>query len=413
MEDTATITAETAPARMREFAVLMALLMSIVAISIDALLPALGTVAQDLHLTDPNRAQYLIVLLFGGMAAGQLVCGPLSDALGRKKILYIGIGFYLAGSVLCYLAPSFGWLMAGRLIEGLGVSAPYVSAISIVRDKYSGRAMARVMSIVMMIFIMVPAIAPSIGQGILLFASWRDVFVLYVLYAITITTWIFFRLEETLPAEKRIPFHVPNILAGFVEVFSSKLTMLYTVCMGICFGSFLGYLNSSQQIFQTQFGTGKLFTVYFGSLALVFGGASLLNARLVERLGMHYICIRCFGIIVTASAVFLGLHAVTEVQLWMFLIYASIIFFSFGLIFGNLNALAMEPMGHVAGIASAIIGSVSSVISMSLGAMIGQMYNGTLVPMTSGFLILGSISLVILIITSRPRWKAAATTGAK
>lgn len=395
----------------KEFAVLMALLISVVAISIDALLPALGLIAEDLHLADPNHAQYLIVSLFAGMAVGQLVCGPLSDALGRKKVLYWGIALYLCGSLLCLFAPQFEWVLAGRVIEGLGVSAPYVSAVSIVRDKYAGRAMARVMSIVMMIFIMVPAIAPSIGQGILLVAPWRAIFVLYIFYAVAVTGWIYFRLEETLPQEKRIPFHVPNIQRGFVEVFGNRLTMCYTLCMGISFGSFIGYLNSSQQIFQDQFGVGKMFTVYFGCLALVFGVASLLNSRVVEKLGMHYICARSFACIVAASALFLGVNLLVEVQLWMFLAYVAVLFLSFGLVFGNLNALAMEPMGHIAGIASAIIGSVSSVMSMVLGAFIGQMYNGTLIPMTLGFLVFGVLALVILLYTASPRFKPALSAG--
>lgn len=390
----------------KEFTVLMALLMSIVAISIDALLPALGMVATDFQLANPNHAQYLIGVIFGGMAVGQLVFGPFSDALGRKKILYIGIALYLVGSVVCYFASSFGVMLAGRLIQGLGVSGPYVSAISIVRDKFSGRAMARVMSVVMMIFIMVPAIAPSLGQGIMLYASWRAIFVLYILYAMLIGAWIYWRLEETLPPEKRIPFHFANIMAGFVEVVRSRLTLCYTICMGICFGSFIGYLSSSQQIFQVQFGTGKMFTVYFGLLALVLGVASLLNSRFVERLGMHYICTRSFAAIVVASAVFLGLHAVVDIQLWMFLAYAAVLFFSFGLVFGNLNALAMEPMGHIAGIASAIIGSTSSVISLGLGAWIGQLYNGTLIPVVLGFLILGALSWAIMIYTDNHKVKA-------
>ena len=395
----------------KEFAILMALLISVVAISIDALLPALGVIGKDLHLANPNHAQFLIVALFGGMAVGQLVAGPLSDALGRKPVLYWGIGLYLCGSLLCFLAPQFGGVLAGRVIQGLGVSAPYVSAMSIVRDKYAGRAMAKIMSIVMMIFIMVPAIAPSLGQGILLVAPWRAIFVLYIFYAVAVTGWIFFRLEETLPPEKRIPFHVPNIRAGFVEVFGNRLTMCYTVCMGIAFGSFTGYLNSAQQIFQTQFGAGKMFTVYFGSLALVFGVSSLLNSRFVERLGMHYICKRSFICIVAASAAFFALNLAMEPRLWMFLAYASVLFFSVGLVFGNLNALAMEPMGHIAGIASAVIGFVSSMVSMVLGAGIGQMYNGTLIPMTLGFLVLGSLSLIILLYTSSPRWQTAVPAG--
>ncbi len=380
----------------KEFTLLVALLMSIVAISIDALLPALGIISQDISLAYPNQAQLIISALFFGMAIGQLICGPMSDATGRKKVLYSGILLFLCGSVICFFAQDINTLLAGRFIQGLGVAGPYVSAISIVRDKYAGREMAKVMSLVMMIFIMIPAIAPSLGQAILFFASWRYVFVLYVVYAVAIGLWIFLRLEETLPVENRIPLSITGFVDGFKEVICNPTTMGYTLCMGLFFGSFIGYLNSSQQIFQVQFATGKLFTVYFGVLALVFGAASLFNSRLVEKWGMHFISNRAVLGIIISSALFLGLHALCDIQLWMFMVYAAVLFFAFGLIFGNVNAMAMEPMGHVAGIASAVIGSVSSIISMVIGTAIGQLYNNTLIPMTLGFLSMTMLALLLM-----------------
>ncbi|WP_323814544.1 multidrug effflux MFS transporter [Cellvibrio sp. NN19] len=380
----------------QEFTVLVALLMSIVAISIDALLPALGFISNDIPLAHDNQAQYIISALFLGMAIGQLVCGPLSDASGRKKVLYGGIVLFFCGSLMCFFAQDINTLLIGRFIQGLGVAGPYVSAISIVRDKYAGNEMARVMSLVMMIFIMVPALAPSIGQAVLLVSSWRYIFVLYIVYALIIGIWIFFRLEETLPKEYRIPFSRRGFVEGFKEVISNRTTMCYTLCMGLFFGSFLGYLNSSQQIFQDLFQTGKLFTLYFGILALVFGAASMVNARFVQRWGMDYLCNCAVLGIIVSSAIFLIVLMVLPANLWLFMIYASVLFFCFGLVFGNVNAMAMEPMGHVAGIASAIIGATSSILSMLIGTTIGQMYNGTLIPVTSGFLILGIIALAIL-----------------
>ena len=380
----------------REFTILVALLMSIVAMSIDALLPALGFISSDIPLAHSNQAQYIISALFLGMAIGQLVCGPLSDATGRKKILYAGILLFFCGSVMCFFAQDMNTLLIGRFIQGLGVAGPYVSAISIVRDKYAGNEMARIMSLVMMIFIMVPALAPSIGQAVLLVSSWRYIFVLYIVYALIIGIWIFVRLEETLPKEYRIPFNTRGFIDGFKEVISNYTTMCYTLCMGLFFGSFLGYLNSSQQIFQDLFQTGKLFTLYFGVLALVFGAASLVNARLVQKWGMDYLCTRAVLGIIISSAIFLALQMTMLANLWLFMIYASILFFCFGLVFGNVNAMAMEPMGHVAGIASAIIGATSSIMSMLIGTAIGQMYNGTLIPVTSGFLIFATTALLIL-----------------
>ncbi|HCS62880.1 MAG TPA: Bcr/CflA family drug resistance efflux transporter, partial [Cellvibrio sp.] len=380
----------------QEFTLLVALLMSIVAMSIDALLPALGFISQDIPLSHGNQAQYIISALFLGMALGQLICGPLSDATGRKKILYAGILLFFCGSLICFFAQDINTLLIGRFIQGLGVAGPYVSAISIVRDKYAGNEMARIMSLVMMIFIMVPALAPSIGQAVLLVSSWRYIFVMYIVYALIIGIWIFVRLEETLPKEYRIPFTTRGFIDGFKEVISNYTTMCYTLCMGLFFGSFLGYLNSSQQIFQDLFQTGKLFTIYFGVLALVFGVASLVNSRFVEKWGMDYLCNHAVWGIILSSAIFLVILMLFPANLWLFMIYASVLFFCFGLVFGNVNAMAMEPMGHVAGIASAIIGATSSIMSMLIGTAIGQMYNGTLVPVTSGFLILSIAALVIL-----------------
>lgn len=380
----------------REFILLIALLMSVVAISIDALLPALGFISKDIHLDHPNQAQYVISVLFFGMAIGQLICGPLSDATGRKKILYAGIVLILVGSAICFYAQDINTLLIGRFIQGLGVAGPYVSAISIVRDKYAGNEMARIMSLVMLIFIMVPALAPSLGQAVLLVSSWRYIFILYIVYALIIGLWIYIRLEETLPREYRIPFTTTGFIEGFKEVISNYSTMSYTLCMGLFFGSFVGYLNSSQQIFQELFNTGKLFTVYFGVLALLFGVASLVNARFVQKWGMEYLCNRAVWGIILSSGIFLAIQTITNVNLWMFLAYAAVLFFAFGLVFGNINAMAMEPMGHVAGIASAIIGAASSIMSMIIGTVIGQMYNNTLIPVTGGFLILGVIALVIL-----------------
>lgn len=385
----------------KEFTLLMALMMSIVAISIDALLPALGIIGSEMNVTNPNHVQLVIGFIFGGMAIGQLIAGPLSDAMGRKPILYAGILLYLIGSVMCYVAKDFNLLLIGRLVQGLGVAAPYVTAVSVVRDKYAGRDMAKVMSLVMMIFILVPAIAPSLGQGVMHLAGWRAIFFLYIGYSILIGIWIALRLEETLAPEHRMPMKAAAFIHGLRTVISNRTTVMYTLCMGLCFGSFIGYLGASQQIFQDQFSVGEAFSLYFGGLALVLGVASLTNSRIVARFGMRYICVRAMGCIVLASAVFLAMHYVVEITLPMFVLYAAILFFSFGLMFGNLNAIAMEPMGEVAGMASAITGAVSSLISLSFGTLIGQMYDNTLIPIACGFLGLGSIAWLIILAENR------------
>lgn len=397
------------PATGREFTLLIASMMSIVAISIDALLPALGRIADEFVLANPNRAQLVISCIFAGMMLGQLISGPMSDAVGRKPVLFAGIALYLVGSALCYVAPSFPVLLIGRVVQGLGVSGPYVTAVSVVRDKYAGRAMAQVMSLVMMIFILVPAIAPSLGQAILSFAPWRAIFLLYVGYAITIGGWIALRLEETLPPARRVPLKARAFAHGFGEVIRNRTTMGYMLCMGICFGGLIGYLNSSQQIFQHQFRVGDDFALYFGGLALMIGAGSLTNSRLVGRIGMRPVCHRATLAIIAASVVFLALHGLVAITLPLFVGYAAILFFSFGLMFGNLNAIAMEPMGHIAGMASALVGATSSLISLTLGTTIGQLYDGTLIPVACGFTVLGTLALCIMrYANAQPRQAAAA-----
>lgn len=393
------------PIQTKEFTLLMALLMSIVAISIDALLPALGIIGSELNVSHPNQVQLAIGFIFGGMAVGQLIAGPMSDALGRKPVLYTGIFIYLIGSVYAYFASDFDHLLLGRLVQGLGVAGPYVTAVSVVRDKFAGRDMAKVMSLIMMIFILVPAIAPTLGLAVMHFAGWRAIFLLYIGYSIVIGLWIAFRLEETLAPEHRLPLRAKAFAHGFSTIIHNRTTMLYMIAMGLFFGSFIAYLGASQQIFQEQFGVGEDFAFYFGGLALVLGVASLANSRFVGKYGMRYICKRATLTIIGAAAIFLALHYVTTITLPLFVGFMAILFFAFGLMFGNLNAIAMEPMGEIAGMASAITGAVSSVISISLGTLIGQMYDGTLIPISLGFLILGSLSFVLM--RAEQKWHAA------
>ncbi|MCO9048906.1 multidrug effflux MFS transporter [Acinetobacter sp. UC24323] len=387
----------------REFALLMALLMSIVSFSIDAVLPALGEIGRVFDLKNNNQTQWVIIGIFSGMTIGQLIAGPLSDAIGRKRILFAGIIIYFLGSLLCFTTQSFEWFLVGRFIQGIGVSGPYVASISIVRDKYSGAQMARIMSLIMMVFMVAPAIAPSLGQLIIHFFGWREIFVLYMVYATVVGVWVALRLEETLLPENRLPMRLQAFQEGFKEVVSNKTTMSYLLCAGFCFGGFIGYLGTSQQIFMQQFGkTGQEFSAYFAVLAGVMGIASFTNSKIVMKFGMRPICIYGFLGLCLISLTFLGIQLIgVTVAFWMFMLYACILFLLFGTLFGNLNAIAMEPMGHVAGMASAIIGAASSVLSLILASIIGQLYNGTLIPMTCGFVILCGLAFMMTVYENR------------
>lgn len=284
---------------------------------------------------------------------------------------------------------------------------PYISAISLVRDLYHDAKMARIMSLVMMIFVLVPALAPTIGQAILFLADWHAIFEFQMVYGITLSSWVFFRLRETLPKSNRIPFTATSFFNGFEEVLKNRITASYNVAIGLFFGSFIGYINSSQQIFQVLFNTGDMFAIYFGLLALILGSASLLNSQIVEKHGAKAIAFNAMFTISLSSLIFLLLHTVMEINLVVFLVYAATLFFCSGLLFGNVNSLAMEPMGHVAGIASAIIGSVSSVMSMCIGTVVGLMYNNKLIPLSAGFFIMGGMALAIMYWAEKGNMKPA------
>lgn len=380
----------------KEFIVLMAAIMSVVALSIDAMLPALGVIGNDLGITNPNHSQFIISAIFAGMAIGQLVCGPLSDALGRKRLLVLSFLLYLAGTFICWTAESLEQMLIGRVIQGFAAAGPYVSTLSIVRDCFSGYAMARIMSLVMMIFIMIPVVAPTLGQLMLRIGSWQSVFSLLFFYALAVLLWVIFRLKETLPRSRRVAFSLTNIRHGAFTVLSNRTTVCYMVCAGLVFGALIGYLNSCLQIFQNIYQAGDAFAFYFGALAFTLGVASLLNAKLVQRYGPRAICIAALMCMTVISAVLFALQFIAISPLWLFMGYAAVIFFCFGLLFGNLNALAMEPMGHIAGIASALIGAISSVISISTGTFIGQLFDHTLLPMIGGFFLLGLLALVVV-----------------
>jgi DHA1 family bicyclomycin/chloramphenicol resistance-like MFS transporter len=380
-----------------EFVSLMALYVALTAMSIDMMLPALSLIGSDLHVVDINHTQYIISALFAGFTFGQVLYGPISDSFGRKRTVYSGLVIFLIGNILSITATNFEIMLLGRVFQGFGVAAPRIVSLAIVRDLYKGREMARVMSVIMTIFILAPVLAPGLGQLILLFVSWQVIFLVFIAAGLIATIWTYFRLPETLKKEDCHAFEIRNIWNAFCKVANNKITLGYTVCSGIIFGALIGYLNSSRQIFQDYFQVGKLFPLFFGISALAIGGASLVNSSIVRRFGMKIICHYALIVMIILSVVFLPITIIHpyDVPLGQFMIFAVIMFFCVGLLFGNLNALAMEPMGHYAGTASAFVGSVSSAISVIIGTCIGQSYNNTLMPIISGFLILAIMAFVV------------------
>lgn len=380
----------------KEFVALMALSMSLVALAIDAMLPALAEIGSDLGLVRDNDRQLVLTVLFLGLSLGQLFYGPISDSLGRRGPIFFGFGLFILGSALAVVAPTFEWLLIGRFLQGLGAAGPRILTVAIIRDCAVGREMARLMSLVMMVFILIPAIAPALGQAILLIASWRGIFLALLLLSSMTLVWFYFRQPETLSFEARRPISPASLGGAFVEILHTRSTVLYTLAGGMIFGSFVGFLNSAQQIFQELYGLGVRFPAYFAVLALTIGCASLINARLVIRLGMRFLCILGLGVTVLTSAVFLVYCLIADPGIWLLMAYLMVTFFCTGILFGNISALAMEPLGHMAGLASSVIGSAKTLISLLLGYVIGYAYDNSVVPLVAGFFLLSALAFGLM-----------------
>jgi DHA1 family bicyclomycin/chloramphenicol resistance-like MFS transporter len=387
-----------------EFVALMAFTMSLVALSIDAMLPAFPEMARDLQVTAANDIQLVVSMLFIGLAIGQLFYGPLSDSIGRKPAIYIGFVLFILGSLLSMMASDFSTMLAGRLLQGIGTAGPRTVAVALIRDRFHGSEMARVMSLIMTVFILVPIFAPALGQAILLLAGWRTIFGAFIVLALATQVWLSLRQPETLPKDQRRPFTLQGITAGFHEVIKSRLAMVYTLVAGCVSGAFLSYLNSSQQIFQVQYGQGKLFPLYFGILAVSVGIAALVNSALVMRFGMHALVHRALLLMMTLSWLFLVIVWAYDGHppLWLFMANCLTLFFCIGILWGNLNSIAMEPLGHVAGTAAAVIGSSTTLLAVALSFLVGQAYDGTLFPLALAFVSLITISVLLTTITRTP-----------
>lgn len=393
----------TKPLALPEFVTMLAMMISILALSIDAILPAFDQISTDLNLKNPNDAQLVLSSMFIGFAIGQILAGPLSDSFGRKPIIYLGYVIFIVGCLISMMATEFSFMLFGRVLQGLGAAAPRIVSIALVRDDYEGREMARIMSIVMAIFILVPAIAPAIGQGVLIVSDWRSIFTLLLVMAIIAFAWFALRQPETLTTDNQRKFSIKNIISGVHEVLQFRIVTGYTIASGIIFGAFLGYLNSAQQIFQTTYQTGDLFAVYFGAAALAIGAASIFNSKVVMKFGMRYMTWRALIYMTIISFIFLLIVIATDgvPNLWLFMTWLLLAFFCCGILFGNFNALAMEPIGHMAGLGAAVVGSLSTFISIPMGWAVGAQFTGTVTPLVLGFTVFGCLSVIVIWWTER------------
>ncbi|MCA0131804.1 multidrug effflux MFS transporter [Winogradskyella alexanderae] len=379
-----------------EFVVLMAALMSIVALSIDAVLPALPLIGEYLNATSPLDNPKLITSIFLGLGIGQLIFGPLSDSFGRKPIVYAGFILFLVASIVCITTKNFEMMLFGRVLQGVGLASPRTMCIAMVRDSYEGDYMAKILSIVVMVFILVPVIAPTLGQFLMNRFSWQFIFTFTLLFGALVMLWFWLRQPETLKEKYRIPYRLTIFTTGTAQFFSIKSAVVYTLLSGFITGSFMVYLSTSQQIFEKQYNLAEEFPLIFASLAISVGLATFMNSQVVVRYGMRTIVhIAMVSFVLTSLVFLLMFSGDNNPRIEVLIGFFAIQFFTIGFLFGNLRALAMEPMGHIAGIGSALNGFISTVMAVPIANHIGSYVKDSVQPLFVGFLVCGTISLLI------------------
>jgi len=384
-----------------EFVVLMAALMSIVAISIDAVLPALPTIGDYLSSVSDVENQKIITTIFLGLGVGQLIFGPLSDSFGRKPMVYFGFIVFVIASIICITTRSFEMMLFGRVLQGIGLSSPRTMCIAIVRDTYSGDHMAKILSVVVMTFILVPVIAPMLGQFLLIQFGWKSIFTVNLAFGFLVLIWFWKRQPETLHEEYKKTFRLSIFKSGTIAFFKIKSAVIYTLLSGFVTGSFMVYLSTSQHIFQQQYNLGEHFPYIFASLAIVIGLATYFNSILVMRFGMkNLVNLALISFVLISFSYIVFYWSGKNPSIEILLIFLSLQFASVAFLFGNLRALAMEPMGHIAGIGSALNGFISTVMAVPIANYIGSFVNDSVAPLFLGFAVCGVVSIALFYLNS-------------
>jgi len=391
------------PMRFPEFVIVIASIMALNPLAMDMMLPALPNIGAAFKIPVANHLQLVLSTFLIGFGAGQFIMGPLSDRFGRRPVLLGGMTVYAIASVLAIAAPSFETLLLARALQGFGTAATRVIATSIVRDCYVGRRMASVMSLAMMVFIAVPVVAPSFGQAVLLVSQWRGIFVVLALYGLLALAWSVLRLPETLPESERRSLAPADILSAFRQTLTNRQTIGYAMAAGSVMGALFAYVFSAQQVFTDIYHLGHYFPLAFAAIATGVAIAGFLNARLVGRLGMRVISHGALTLYAVVASILLITESLNMLPLALFMALSALMMFSFGMMVANFTALAMEPQGHIAGTASSLYGSITTLIGIAIGMTIGQSFDGTLMPFSVGFFLSTLAALAIVLVVEKGR----------
>lgn len=387
-----------------EFIALMAMVAATVAFSIDAMLPALPEIGAELSPDALNNAQLILTSFVFGMGLGTFVTGPLSDTFGRKPVMIGGAVLYCGAAIWAFYAQTLEVMLIARTIQGLGAAGPRVVALAMIRDIYGGRDMARISSFVMLVFSLVPALAPTLGYFIIAGFGWRSIFLAFVIFSLATSIWLLIRQPETLLPENRRPLRIGKLIEATKEVLTTETTRLSMIVQTLGFGILFSSLSSIQQIFDLVFDEGEHFHYWFGSIAVISASASLLNARIVGKYGMRAIIRRMFQVNITVALFMVACQFLGNetVRFWSFYVFVVSCFFGAGMTIGNLNALAMEPLPHIAGLAASAIAAVATVGAVIIAIPVGLAFNGTPVPLGLAVAVLATIAFWFTTKIKRP-----------
>jgi DHA1 family bicyclomycin/chloramphenicol resistance-like MFS transporter len=386
-----------------EFIALAAALMSLNALAIDIMLPALQQIGAELGVDDENARQYIVTAYIAGLGGGQLVFGPVSDRFGRRAPLFFGLVLYVSAALIAAISPSFAFILVLRFLQGIGAATTRVIAVSAIRDVFGGRQMAEVLSMVMMVFMVIPVIAPSIGQIIMIFGDWSEIFLAMAVLAVIFGTWAALRLPETLSPENRRELTFSSVTRGFAYVLTNRIALCYTLATTSIFGALFGFISSAQQIYTDTFDLADWFPILFAIGAGLMAVSSFTNSRLVGRIGMRRLSHTALVGFTLVSFLWLVLAMVGYMPFALFFVLFSVAMFQFGWVGANFNSIAMEPLGHVAGTAAATQGFLTTLGGGLIGALVGQSFDGSTVPLAAGYFLTGAVAIVLVLIGERGR----------
>ncbi|ABG32278.1 MFS transporter [Roseobacter denitrificans] len=395
------------PIARAEFIALMAMMFATIAFSIDAMLPAMPDIATQLTPLEPTRATLIITSFVLGMGIGTFFAGPLSDAFGRRNIMFLGAGLYIAAAAVAWASQSLELMLIARVFQGIGASGPRVVCIAIVRDLFSGREMARILSIVMIIFTIVPAFAPAMGVVIIHVAGWRSIFLAFVIFSLISAVWLGLRLPETLPVENRRPLKIALIVDAVRQMLQHPVVRISIMVQTLSMAMLFSLLMLIQPVYQFVFDKLETFPFWFGAIALSSALSSFLNAMLVVRFGMRRLITIGLAMQIGLSTLVLMTSGSAAGQGFaVFAIWQAFVFFQAGLSIGNLNAIAMEPMGHIAGMAASVIGAISTVLAAVIASPVGLLFDGTIRPLVGTILVLALLAFLLMMYMARVEARA-------